>query len=425
MKILMVSWEYPPQVVGGLARHVQELSEALVARGHTVHVLTGPYSEEPTYSVVGGVHVHRARLGYPDPRGFFVSVLNLNFGFLEQAVALALQENFDIIHCHDWLGAYAARVLKHALNLPLIATIHATEYGRNNGLHNDLQRQISDSEWWLTYESWKVICCSKYMAQELASFFQLPPDKIQILPNGVDPQRFLVPEGEDLRLFRRRYAADHQKLVFFVGRIVREKGAQDLLAAIPKIKAYYRDVRFVLAGRGPLLDELRHLAHNLQLDDLVSFTGYVDESTLNKLYAVADIAVYPSLYEPFGIVALEAMATGTPVVVTDVGGLGEIVVHGVNGLKAYTGNSNSLADNLLTLLHKPDLARELAQEALRDVHSVYNWSKIAQQTEDVYRRVIAEVQEKATPIIQPACKLQETVVPSRYAANFSGGGLSR
>lgn len=410
MKILMVSWEYPPQVVGGLARHVQELSEALTSQGHQVHVLTGPFGNEPADSRVGGVHVHRARLGYPEPRGFYQSVLNLNFAFLERAIPLLREENFDLVHCHDWLGAYAAKVLKHACGLPLITTIHATEYGRNSGLYTDLQRQISDAEWWLTYESWRVICCSKYMSGELSMVFHLPQDKLEVISNGVDPSRFALLPEDDPVAYRRRYARDQEKILFFIGRLVREKGAQVLLEALPKIRRYWPDVKCIIAGDGPMLAELRAKAHELQVADIVSFTGFVNDQERNRLYAISDVAVFPSFYEPFGIVALEAMATGTPVVASDTGGLSEIIVHGVNGLKAYPGNANSLADNVLTLLYRPDLARDLAGEASRDVTDLYSWAEIARKTTRVYRQVIQAAQRSGYSLRT----WRDQALPSRY-----------
>lgn len=414
MHILMISWEYPPQVVGGLARHVQELSEALVLRGDTVHVITALSSGLPEYTVQEGVHVHRVQSGYPEPRNFLRSVLNLNFAFLEKAFALVEKVSFDLIHCHDWLGAHTAKVLKEATGLPLISTIHATEAGRNNGLHNDLQRQISDVEWWLTFQSWQVICCSRFMAGELNSFFQLPMDKIEVIPNGVDPKRFKVSAETDLVAYRRRFAAPDEKIVFFIGRLVREKGAQELLYAIPKIRAFYPDVKFLIAGRGPMLEELHKLAYQLRVEDRVQFTGFADDLRRNLLYAISDVAVYPSLYEPFGIVALEAMATGVPTVVSDTGGLAEIVTHGVNGLKAYTGNANSLADNILTLLHRPELGAELSREAFREIRTLYNWQSIAGQTQDLYQRVSSQAKVRSGPSFDfPLSSTEE--IPSRYA----------
>ncbi|HHW13761.1 MAG TPA: glycosyltransferase family 4 protein [Firmicutes bacterium] len=388
MRILMLSWEYPPKVVGGLARHVQELSEALAERGHEVHVLTSECAGEPQDAQRSGVWVHRTRSGYPATTDFYTSVLNLNFAMLERALALGPALEPALLHAHDWLVAYAAAALKHAWRRPLLATIHATEWGRNGGLHNDLSRRISDAEWWLAYEAWRVIACSYHMRDEIHGIFQVPRDKLVVLPNGV--RRKLFRRTAAAPAVRARFAGPGEKLVLFVGRLVREKGPDVLLEAVPKILRYAPGTRFVLAGTGPLAQELRERAAALGVADRVSLPGFVDDATRNALLATADVAVYPSTYEPFGIVALEAMAAGTPVVVSDTGGMAEIVVHGVNGLKAFPGDPNSLADNVLTLLHQPDLARELAEQALEDVRECYDWAGIARGTEAVYEKVLAE-----------------------------------
>lgn len=392
MRILMLSWEYPPKVVGGLARHVQELSETLAERGHEVHVLTSDCSGEPLETTKNGVYVHRSRGGYPVSGDFYASVLTLNFAMLERIVALGLEAP-SVIHAHDWLVAYAAAALKHAWHRPLVATIHATEWGRNQGLHNDLSRRISDAEWWLTYEAWQVITCSFHMRDEVRGVFQVPVDKISVIPNGVKRQLFQKAPGA--AAIRERFAGPGEKLVFFVGRLVREKGAGVLLEASPKILHYAPGTRLVIAGTGPLADELRDRAVAQGVSDRVHFPGFIDDATRNALLATADVAVYPSTYEPFGIVALEAMAAGTPVVVSDTGGFSEVVVHGVNGLKAYAGDADSLANNVLTLLHNPDLAKELAAQAMEDVRDDFDWAGIAASTEGVYRRVLAEFTESA------------------------------
>lgn len=392
MRILMLSWEYPPKVVGGLARHVHELSEALAERGHEVHVLTSECAGEPLDSQTRGVWVHRARDGYPSTKDFYTSVLQLNFALLERVLNLGAElPGPTVIHAHDWLVAYAAAVLKHAWRRPLVATIHATEWGRNRGLHNDLSRRISDAEWWLAYEAWRVITCSFYMREEVRSVFQVPADKLVVLPNGVKRGRFRRTAGATE--VRARYARPGEKLVLYVGRLVLEKGAGVLLDAVPKILHYAPGTRLVIAGTGPLLGELQARAAALGVSDRVAFPGFIDDATRNALLTTADAAVYPSTYEPFGIVALEAMASGTPVVVSDVGGFSEIVVHGVNGLKAYPGDAESLANNLLTLLSNPELARRLASQALEDVRDYYDWSGVAAGTEDVYRTVLAQYAE--------------------------------
>ncbi|GAW91591.1 glycosyltransferase family 4 protein [Calderihabitans maritimus] len=385
MRVLMLTWEYPPKSVGGLARHVEDLAAAIPQDQWEVHVLTCGEPHLPTSEEINGVYIHRAvpyQLSTPD---FITWSLQFNITLLEYAINLLQAKEFDLIHAHDWLVAYVARALKHAYRLPLVATIHATEAGRNHGLHNDVQRFISSVEWWLTYEAWKVIVCSQHMKQEVHHLFQLPLDKIEVIPNGVNPERFKM--VTPVPGFRERYARPEEKIVFFVGRLVREKGVQVLLEAVPRVLRSFPQTKFVIAGTGPMEAHLKYTAGALGIEHKVYFAGYIDDETRNRLYDVASIAVFPSLYEPFGIVALEGMAAGTPVVVSDTGGLSEIVEHEVNGLKALPGNADSLADQVLRLLHDENLAARLKSRALQQVKTVYNWQRIAEATAKVYREV--------------------------------------
>lgn len=385
MRILMLSWEFPPRSVGGLAQHVYDLATALVKAGEEVHLITCAAEKSKAREVVNGIHVYRVNpynLSAPD---FLTWVLQLNLSMVEYTVSLvnSLAE-LDLIHAHDWLVAYAGRALKQAYKVPLIATIHATEYGRNQGLHSDLQRYISDVEWWLVYEAWRVIVCSSYMSKELQRVFQAPTDKLRVVPNGVDLKRY---QRTGQELSRSSFAAPEEKIVLFVGRLVQEKGIHLLIEAIPKILHYYSGVKFIIAGHGPAEDYLKNKAMDLSVANRIYFTGYIDDETRDFLYREAAVAVFPSLYEPFGMVVLEAMAAGTPVVVADVGGLSEIVAHEVNGLKFYTGNPNSLADNVLRLLYEPDLAAQLAATAEQEIRRLYTWQEIARQTQLVYAEV--------------------------------------
>lgn len=386
MKILMLSWEYPPRIIGGISRVVHDLAHALSKKGAEVHVVTCGEHGAPEFEKEGEVFVYRVHPYDIQTNNFIDWILQLNFALLEKAIEVANKINFDIIHAHDWVVAFAARTLKHAYKLPLIATIHATEYGRNYGIHNDMQRYISSVEWWLTYESWKVICNSEYMKNETKYVFQLPEDKVVVINNGVQLDKFNGIERD--YNFRRNYAADNEKIILFVGRLVQEKGVHILVDAAPKIMANYHDVKFVVVGRGPQWDYLHHKVNSMGIAQKFYFTGYVSDEDLKKLYKCADIAVFPSLYEPFGIVALEAMVAQVPVVVTDTCGLGEIVEHGIDGMKAYTGNANSLADCVLTILFNPELAEKIKVNALRKAQTVYNWDKISDQTLNLYKEVI-------------------------------------
>jgi len=385
VKILMLSWEYPPKSIGGLAQHVYDLTTALAENGVEVHLITSGGTGAPSFEQVNGVKVHRVEPYQVSSPDFVTWVVQFNIALLEKALPLLVNSgDFHLLHAHDWLVAYAARAIKHAGRLPLVVTVHATEYGRNHGLHNDVQRHISDIEWWLTYEAWRVVCCSQYMEKEIRHVFQLPADKITVIPNGVDINNF---KAMSKTTRRSDYAAPDEKIVFYVGRLVREKGVQVLLDAAPEILAYHPQTKFVIGGKGPYMERLRHQAAVLGISNRVYFTGYMNEEVRNSLYRWADVAVFPSLYEPFGIVALEAMAARTPVVVADTGGFCEIVRHGEDGLKSYTGNSHSLAQNVLAVLKQPQLGESLRENAYRRILKDFKWKKIARQTVSVYREV--------------------------------------
>ena len=387
MRILMLSWEYPPRIIGGISRVVHDLAQRLGAQGNEVHIVTCLDQGAPEEEVDKYVHVHRVRSYELSTMNFIDWVLQLNFVILERCISLVCRTGrFDIIHAHDWIVAFAARVLKASYGIPLISTIHATEWGRNWGIHNEVQRYISSVEWWLTYESWKVIVNSCYMYNEVSQVFHLPPDKIRIIPNGVDLDKFRGYERDND--FRRNYAADNEKIVFFVGRLVNEKGAHILLDAMPRILAYFSEVKLVITGKGPQMDFLRDKAASMGIKDKVYFTGYISDDNLSRLYMCVDVAVFPSLYEPFGIVVLESMVAGVPVVVSDVGGIGEIVEHGIDGMKAYPGNPGSLADSILEILHNPVKAEDMKARALEKLRRQYDWSQISEQSLKTYEEVL-------------------------------------
>ena len=389
MKILMLTWEYPPRIVGGIARVVHDLSHRLIKDGHEVHVITYKEGNVGDYENDKGVHVHRVNNYMINPNNFIDWIMQLNFNMIAKANELMEKEGkFDVIHAHDWLVTYAAKTLKNSYNIPIVATIHATESGRNSGIHDEMQRYINDTEWLLTYEASEVLVNSNYMKNELQRLFGLPFEKINVVPNGINLTAFNGIERD--YDFRRQYAADNEKIILFLGRLVYEKGVQHLIAAMPKILANYHDAKLVIAGKGGMMDELREQVNHLNISNKVYFTGYLNGKQVNKMYKAADISVFPSTYEPFGIVALEAMLAGVPTVVSDVGGLNEIVEHRVNGMKSYAGNANSLADSILSLLYDPQLCSNCVKQAKLKVKKEYNWNKIAQDTYFIYQKAICE-----------------------------------
>ncbi len=410
MKILMLTWEYPPRIVGGIARVVNDLSKRLIKDGHDVYVVTYREGSAPYYENDKGVHVYRVDNYMINPNNFIDWIMQLNFNMVAKVNELiAKGEKFDVIHAHDWLVAYAAKTLKNSYDLPLVSTIHATEAGRNGGIHDEVQRYINDTEWMLTYESSEVIVNSKFMKNDLQRLFGLPYEKINVVANGINSTAYSgVEKDYD---FRRQYAADNEKIILFMGRLVYEKGVQHLISAMPKILENYHDAKLVIAGKGGMLDELKAQVEAMGLGQKVYFTGYLNAKQVSKMYKCADISVFPSTYEPFGIVALEAMLAGVPTVVSDVGGLNEIVEHGVDGMKSYAGNPNSLADSILALLFNPQLCDSIAKKARAKVKNEYSWTKIAQDTHFIYQKAICQTmaERQAHQIAQENAKKEKKI----------------
>jgi len=391
MRVLMFSWEYPPHVVGGLGKHVEELIPALLKKGVEVDLITPRFEGQTEVQESGRLRVHRVYVQRPPDFDFYGGVARANINLAAHARFIAQQNGFDMIHAHDWLVSFAAVEIKHERRWPLLATIHATERGRGRGsLNGDGSTRINAAEWWLTYEAWRVIVCSEYMVEQVRDYFNLPLDKVDVVPNGVDPTPFDRLRVQDLSAFRRRFVRREEELIFSVGRIVHEKGFDTLVEAMPQVLSQVPEAHLVVAGKGALLDTLRQRAMNLGISDKVTFTGFISDEDRDRLYLVADVAVFPSLYEPFGIVALEAMAAGCPVVVSEVGGLKDVVQHGETGITVYPGDPHSVAWGIVHTLQHPDWARQRAAKAEQRARTVYSWDRIADQTIDIYQRIVTE-----------------------------------
>lgn len=391
LNVMMLTWEYPPRVIGGISPHVHFLSKSLAKNGVKVYVVTCDFPGTPAHEVADGVEVYRVdSYKHPSPDfATWVYLMNVNMQREAAALAHSLDGKIHVFHAHDWLVANAGIGLKHVFRKPLLVTMHSTEIGRREGTHTDTERMIHETEAWLTYEAWRVICCSDYMVSHVRWAFGLPNDKLAMVPNGVNTNVFEHVEKQDLTQFRSKFTLPEEKLVLFVGRLVYEKGAHVLINAIPRILARV-NAKFIIVGSGYMKAQLSDIVKSMGLEHKVLFTGFVDDETLLKLQKCADVSVVPSLFEPFGIVALEAMAAKSPVVVSDTGGLSEIVEHNVTGVKVYPNNPESLAWGITKILLDDAHSNRIRENAYQRVQEKYDWGKIAQQTKRIYENVLGE-----------------------------------
>jgi glycogen(starch) synthase len=394
MRVIMLSWEYPPRIVGGISPHVYDLSQRLQAKGIEVHVVTKSTPNAPDEETQpSGVQVHRVHLA-EEPSDFLHEIQLLNVA-TDLRVRKLLEDwrpggQPTIFHAHDWLSLDAARELKYEYKLPVIATIHATENGRHGGIFNDTSKYIHEQEYWLTYEAWRIIVCSEFMKSEVERIFSVGGEKIDVIFNGVEPDKFEFNWSiAEKKAQRAKVALPEEKIVIFVGRFVREKGIQVLLNAANVVLAQEPNTKFMIVGGGNR-EKLEHYTEWAGLKEKVLFTGFMANRSLHQLYRVADVAVFPSLYEPFGIVALEAMAAGAPVVASDAGGLKEVVLHDETGTLSFSGDPQSLAWAILKVIRDPARAEQLSEAARERLSEDFDWDGIAEQTKAVYDRVWAE-----------------------------------
>lgn len=395
MRVLELSWEYPPYIIGGMGQHaaglIRDLGGQQTAFGQlevevvTPHYGGGPFEEQ----VNDRLTVHRVDLPPLDMNNHYNHVVAGNDLLLEYASDLIRRKPVRVIHVHDWLTGVAGIALKNEFKLPLVATIHATERGRQQGYPVSITSwQIDELEKRVCHEAWKVIVCSEYMATKLGDYFCTPRDKIVVIPNGIDTEALSCATPEEIAELRAQYSPNGERLLFYVGRIVYEKGVHVLIKAMPKILAEYPNTRLLVAGKNGR--SLAPLAHSLDVQHAVQFLGFISNRQRDLLYQTVDAAVFPSIYEPFGIVALEAMALGCNVIASDVGGMGEVVHHMRNGLTVFPDNPESIAWAVHELFSDPASAAERRKSALEGIQQLFDWRRIAQQTAGVFETIALE-----------------------------------
>jgi glycogen synthase len=391
MKVLMVSWEYPPVVIGGLGRHVHNLATALAEAGHEVVVLsrrpsgTDPSTHPSTDEIAEGVRVVAAA---QDPHEFefgsdmMAWTLAMGHSMVRAGLAIKTQERRaspwqpDVVHAHDWLVAHPAVALAEYFDVPLVSTIHATEAGRHSGwVSGPISRQVHAVESWLAHESDSLITCSASMSDEISELFGPGLAETRVIRNGIDAA---------LWPFAKRRPRQGPAQLIYLGRLEYEKGIHDAIAALPRIRRTHPGTTLIIAGEGTQQHWLVEQARKHKVLKATTFVGHLNHEELVDLLHTADAAMLPSHYEPFGIVALEAAATGIPLATSNVGGLGEAVINGQTGMSYAPRDVAGLAAAVRVVLDDPRAAQQRAIAARERLTSDFDWHTVASETAQVY-----------------------------------------
>ena len=374
MKILMLAWEFPPNIVGGLGRHSYNLVKALSKLGINIDLFL-PRGE---YTIIPGVDYTIL----PEEIKFSVysSIQNLNMtysdligrvmAYADSAARAAIKKNFDIIHANDWLTALAGVKIKELTGKKLIMTIHSTEYTRTIG---HPWKFIEDIERMAVQKADVVVTVSEYSKKMISDLYGIPLEKIKVIYNAIDESEYS----------KRRLNAN-SKLVLYVGRLSPQKGVDHLIRAFKIVSQSDKDAVLGIAGEGPELEKLVDISIDLNLQGKVVFFGRVSEDELRFLYSIASVFVMPSVSEPFGITALEAIASRVPTIISIESGVSEVVN---NTFKVNFWDSNQMADIILGILNYSEVGEELSKNAYTEIKKL-TWENSAKQFIDIYKQLL-------------------------------------
>lgn len=366
MKIAMIGWEYPPFKVGGLGTHCYGLTHGLADKNIHVDFFMPKLrkkvkSDNKNIKIIEVGEAEVYPYDRPDDKElggkFFDAVYRYN-DLLVQRV----KGKYDLIHCHDWLTMKAAVALKEKLGVPLVLTVHSTEYDRSGWIY--------PNQWFIDIEregmqkADRIIAVSEFTKRVVVEKYGIDPGKISVVHNAVYP----IGEGEK------------RNLVLFLGRLTIQKGPEFFLKTAKKVLEY-EDARFVIAGIGDMMPRLIEQAVHLGISNKVIFTGKLTEEEVKHIYKISSIYVMPSVSEPFGITALEAISAGTPTIVSKSAGVSEVLK---NCFKVDFWDTDEMANKIIALLRYDSLRDAMRQSSKREIQ-LFTWDRVAERTLQVYR----------------------------------------
>ena len=420
MKMAVLVYEYPPKIVGGLGTYAAEITRKFVLLDHDVTVFTmnDDTGSLPTRELWRGIEIHRplhidVSDSLPDViaedvrkwgRGInlFSKILVYNYLTASKMVNELVRSEgylFDLVIAHDWLSAMGGIAIKRELGMPFVFHVHSSEKGRTMGNGSEV---VSNVELRAAQTADLVVTVSNAMKEELIGL-GFPGEKIRVVYNGVDPQKYSREEvsNEKVQAVRQQYGLkDTDVMLLFLGRLVWVKGVDKLIAAMPHVLQKIPNAKLVIVGVGDMREYLERMVQNLKLQDVVKFRfEFIPEEERIAHYAACDVATFPSVYEPFGIVALEAMSMGKPVVVgaTGVSGMREIVVPSGPEQCGFHVNPNDPADvawGIVNAVQDPQRRLQLGQNGRKKVLQEFSWDVIAKKTIQVYNELLESQKPK-------------------------------
>ena len=385
MKILILTPHYPP-IIGGAEVFAKTLADYLAGRGEEVHVITGKIHKTLIAEKDNGeVHLHRVSL-IPMKDLVNHSQFYLVTGIplmLLKSINLVREKDVDIIHTVGLVASVIGTILSKVTNKPHVSTIQGWGLSKySNGNANFLARRLIR---YAMSNSVVVHCISNYIER---SARELGAKKTFVAPNGADLGRLSILNRKGLK---EKLGIGREKIILTAGRLIEIKGIGYLIKAFNKVLEEQKNIRLLIIGDGPEKERLANLSDQLHLKDRVSFLGHMPQEQVFSYMCASDIFVGPSLAEGLGNVFIEAMACGTPVIGTRVGGIPDIIENEVNGLLVPPGDSNAIADAILKILNDEEFRIRFSKKGLMVVKEIFDWDKIC---EKIYKEYSCLINEK-------------------------------